>query len=211
MVYACTVCQTEQVDDGEMRIVRKTPDWHDGPRAAQVLLTAMLRSGVGQRADDGSRRSLQGAVSLSGQEVRGLRSRERSAASAPQRPRPAQLEGNQHRDFVPEVPHSQTQQASTKIEMCGLPHPFRGVVSQGQSEDLFCPVCESVGPHMCSQEMGPARVGRLKAYGNAIVAPLAATFIRAAMSAMIESAPARRATPEENERGVVVWKSRSAP
>jgi len=33
----------------------------------------------------------------------------------------------------------------------------------------------------------PARVGRLRAYGNAIVAPVAAEFIRAYMSVRSES------------------------
>ena len=37
-----------------------------------------------------------------------------------------------------------------------------------------------------ASRMGPSRTKRLKGYGNAICAPLAATFIRAAMDALVD-------------------------
>jgi hypothetical protein len=48
--------------------------------------------------------------------------------------------------------------------------------AQEAEQDLFCPVCEGVGPHKCEKEMG-RRVGMLKAYGNAINLEAAQAFI----------------------------------
>jgi hypothetical protein len=46
-------------------------------------------------------------------------------------------------------------------------------------EMLFCPMCKRLGPHLRRKTVGQGRVGKLRAYGNAIVPPLAAKFIQA--------------------------------
>jgi len=56
----------------------------------------------------------------------------------------------------------------------------QGCVPSEQEQDLFCPVCERVGPHQCSKEMA-SRVGELRGFGNALVAPQAEEFIRCVM------------------------------
>jgi len=58
-----------------------------------------------------------------------------------------------------------------------------GITPQSQ-QDLFCLVCERVGSHICKQEMGPSRIGRLRGYGNAIVAPQAQAFIESYLEAV---------------------------
>ena len=55
-----------------------------------------------------------------------------------------------------------------------------GIASESQ-QDLFCPVCERVGPHLCKTEVVKNRVGRLRGYGNAIVPQVAQAFIKAVM------------------------------
>jgi len=54
-------------------------------------------------------------------------------------------------------------------------------ITQEQEQDMFCPVCKRVGPHLCSKEVVSNRVGRLRGYGNAIVAQQAQAFIEAAI------------------------------
>ena len=53
---------------------------------------------------------------------------------------------------------------------------YRSLTSEPQ-QDLFCPLCKRVGPQECSEEVGGSRVGRLRAYGNAINAEAARIFI----------------------------------
>ena len=53
---------------------------------------------------------------------------------------------------------------------------------------MFCPVCERVGPHLRSEEMGSKRVGLLRAYGNAIVPQVAATFVASVLDIIGEEA-----------------------
>ena len=54
-------------------------------------------------------------------------------------------------------------------------------IASQQEQDLFCPLCKRVGPQECTEEMEGRRIGRLRAYGNAIVPQVAEQFIRAFM------------------------------
>jgi hypothetical protein len=51
-----------------------------------------------------------------------------------------------------------------------------------RDEDLFCPVCQRVGPHLRRESMDKGRVAQCGAFGNAIVPQVAAAFIRAYVS-----------------------------
>jgi hypothetical protein len=54
--------------------------------------------------------------------------------------------------------------------------------AQVEEFNMFCPVCAGMGTHQRIEEVGGSRVGRLRAYGNAINAEAARVFIEATMT-----------------------------
>jgi ferric-dicitrate binding protein FerR (iron transport regulator) len=87
--------------------------------------------------------------------LRELREQASQAARAPHRPRPSEQQARKHQDALPVV--SQALASALRIWWVIPGFPLSSGI--------------------------PARVGRLRGYGNAIVPPLAAEFIRAVMDA----------------------------
>ena len=171
-------CKTETVKHGSegMWVVRTVPTGHEGRAAQEVLLAYMHGRSVRENASAvGAEPS---TVPFCGHQVRALPRDEAPSSSSP-RSQSAEQPLGKHPDSLREMPRRRAPQAPQNIEMRRVQGNVRGEVPQVAGEDLFCPVCDRVGPHQRSEEMGPARVGRLRAYGNAIVPQVAAVFIRA--------------------------------
>jgi hypothetical protein len=155
----------------------------DGQRQepAQVLQPILHGSGDGDYPDIRGEWSISGPASLFGGLLRAMWG-DLETASAPQGRRCHKQSIKQHCDPLREVPLARAHEAAKDFDLRSL---WDGLCCQApsiQSQDLRCWMCGDLGPHQCTKAKG-SRVGRLRAYGNAIVPAVAAQFITACMEA----------------------------
>ena len=179
MVYNCAICETETVTYENVRILRKVPGGNKRLQQAKVLLSFLHGAINDENSEHSNGWAMAGSSPVSEQRMRILRNIQESAASSPCQPRPDGQPAEQHPNTLPEMSCTASSQSATAIEMRGMRRLVCGEGPSEKSKDMFCPVCERVGPHQCTQEVGPSRIGRLRAYGNAICPQAAAQFIAA--------------------------------
>ena len=175
LVYTCATCNTETLSYEKLRTVRSFPSGYEGLRTQAVLLNEMLRSVDNCDSDHARERALSSAIPICRDLVQSLRGEHKTGASPQRRESDEQFAGK-HRDSLPKVPRRSS--PPFRPANADLQSVRKGVRSAPVEEfNMFCPVCAGVGAHQRTEEVGGSRVGRLRAYGNAIVAPQAQIFI----------------------------------
>ena len=177
LVCTCTKCRTETVIDDGMPFLRETIDWK-GRVPAQILQSRMLQvAQTGATFDQQKHGALSGACFCENKDLCSLWL-DGACPSAPRGSECFERFAGQFGAPLFDLPYERAFER-TVIDMRRLWQSIQsGVASEQQEQNLFCGVCENVGPHLCSKEMGGSRVGRLRAYGNAINAEQATEFIK---------------------------------
>ena len=176
MVFTCTKCGTETITDENLRSMRKI---NEGYPKQKILLAPMYGEGVYETTRNEGGGSVSSAEYLPGEFLRELWKGRLEITQASQRPQPDQQQSRKYHDTVFNVP-CETTQESDFFNLRSMWETIYSSITQKPEQDMFCGVCETMGPHQCKQAVA-SRVGELRSYGNAIVAPLAAEFIRAYM------------------------------
>jgi DNA (cytosine-5)-methyltransferase 1 len=178
LVCVCAFCESETVIHEGLPTLRKIGRSHEGRFPQEILQRDLLSSAsIGGATNQREHRTLSSEDSLPREGVCSLW-RTEAGSNPSQRPEPAERLAGQSAASVLQMPSLRTLTAAA-VAMCRLWSELQGGVSPEPQQNMLCGLCERVGPHLCLQEMGPSRVGRLRGYGNAIVAPLAAEFIAA--------------------------------
>ena len=179
LVYTCATCNTETLSYEKLRTVRSFPSGYEGLRTQAVLLNEMLRSVDNCDSDHARERALSSAIPICRDLVQSLRGEHKTGASPQRRESDEQFAGK-HRDSLPKVPRRPS--PPFRPANADLQSVRKGVRSAPVEElNMFCPVCAGVGAHQRTEEVGGSRVGRLRAYGNAINAKAAQVFIECVM------------------------------
>jgi DNA (cytosine-5)-methyltransferase 1 len=155
---ACIQANAEDQDDEVLRSVREVLGSTDGRLATEILRKRLHGQSLHQESGNSRGGPLSGSTHVSGSRVRGLWQDRPISSSSSQGPRPDEQHSIKHHDSVRGLPHERT------------------------SADA-CSCCGREVDWLADAIIRGNRIGRLRAYGNAIVPPLAAEFIAAFMEA----------------------------
>jgi DNA (cytosine-5)-methyltransferase 1 len=183
MVYTCAICKTETVKRHEgLRTVRSFSRGNAGLHTASVLFNEVLRAVDNGHPYNASTGALPSPVQVCSDEMRTLRERASRGAPPPGWQRYEQR-AREYREALSQVPRGGASTAKpSDANVQSLRQQILGTTLEKQH--LFCPVCAGMGPHQCGEEVDGGRVGKLRAYGNAINAEAARVFIESAMDCM---------------------------
>ena len=175
MVFSCASCETKVILNHELCYVQKINDRNERREPSEVL-HAILHGG-GLCGGNSERR--QEAGSISDKENGRMQSMQVCGEST------AAPQGWRHEEqrlVESGNPMSEVSLGASYVDASSNVHSLleRVFSTSQEKQNLFCPVCEEVGPHKCEKEMA-RRIGMLKAYGNAINAEAATQFIRSIM------------------------------
>lgn len=146
------------------------------------LLSEMLRAFKYERAENASGLSCSSAEALQSELMQSVRVIREYRGSS-HRQKPVQ---QQHRELgaaLSKVPSQRTQGSDFDVYLRRLQSLIQSAKPSEQEQDLLCPVCERIWPHLCEKEM-VSRAAELRGYGNAINAEVARIFIESAMEAI---------------------------
>jgi hypothetical protein len=161
-----------------LRIVWRRVDGQ-GQEQTQVLRPILHGEGIYPQTQVSSGWPVSGAISLQRELLRAMWG-DFETASPSQGSRCNQQRSIEHRNLVRDVSLARAHEAAQNFDLRSLWWDVCGEEPSITSEDLLCWMCGDVGAHQCTKAKG-SRVGRLRAYGNAIVSQVAAEFIKAAM------------------------------
>ena len=152
----CADCieETEIADHQNLRSLRKVPVEVGGCISPQVLQQGLHGEGIRNSSRDKGARTVAGAASFSKPQVRTMRNRKGRVTSAPQGRKSEEQRDREHYDPL------------SQMSRCD---PSRACERCGQQGDLY------------GVSLPESRVGRLRGYGDGIVAPAAQAFIEAYM------------------------------
>ena len=86
----------------------------------------------------------------------------------------------QHRNPVRSLSCGEAPETSSDVDLRGVPNGISGAVTSEEEQAVrACDMCGGVGSHLFKATLGNNRVGKLRAYGNAIVPQVAAEVISA--------------------------------
>jgi hypothetical protein len=176
VVFVCPHCAAETEIDDELRLVWRRADGK-GSQSTQVLRPILHVEGIRDNSTIPGKWTISGTAQVFSRVVRGLW-RDIAIASTSRQSRCNGQPTGEYSNLVCQVPCVEAQKAAENLDLHGLWNHFCGEGSSVESEDLLCFVCGRMGPHQCVQTTR-SRVGRLRAYGNAIVPQAAAEFIMA--------------------------------
>jgi DNA (cytosine-5)-methyltransferase 1 len=151
--YVCAPClegSAQGANDEDLSSLRQVPGASDRRLSPEVLLPGLPVEESGQGAGHFGGRPMAGAAYVSESHLRKVRS-DRGESSSSHGRQSQKQRAREHRDTLPEVPHS----GASGCERCGALRPLYEVKIMGN------------------------RIPRLRGYGNAINAEAAAAFIRA--------------------------------
>jgi len=178
VVSVCSYCQTRAIRYEDMLLLRDIPSRNERRSKEEVLLQRMHDQ---SSLAESTHQQEYGSLSSEKKEEIFMREvrREVESSGSSQGQKPTERQQIQPGDALSELPLSRAR-GKQDVVMRRLWRGVQGCVPSEQEQDLFCPVCERVGPHQCSKEMA-SRVGELRGFGNALVAPQAEEFIRCVM------------------------------
>ncbi|CNI13105.1 C-5 cytosine-specific DNA methylase [Yersinia mollaretii] len=183
MVCSCTECETETVIYEKLLVLRKIGGRYERRQKEEVLRQRVLstiqaiNSATQQKHGALPRESPYGNAMLSvpiNQET----------AGTSQRQKPSERQPDESGNSLFSMPSQRALIASAAIDVRRLWGSILSGKSSSGEQDLFCTVCEEVRPHLCSEEVVKNRTSKLRAYGNAINAEAAKTFIESYMEAV---------------------------
>lgn len=176
----CAACGTETRRQGQgVLVLRRQPDRLEGCSQEDLLRQGMLPATPADRArleqEHGALPRKEGSAT----EMLSSLPFDTEPARTPHRQGSNERRPDEPAGAVPSVSRAGAFGSDAEVDMCSVQNRIYRAVTQEPEQDLFCPVCKRMGSHFCEEEMGGDRVGRLRAYGNAICAEAAETFIRA--------------------------------
>jgi hypothetical protein len=153
---------------------------HEGRKSSEVLFDELPRKAQDELAAKQKHGPSAGAANSPRKELQSMRGDAHTGAS--QGSEPSQQRSNESRGAVFSLPPQGTLRTTSVVELRDLPNAVSGSESPQSQQGLQgCAVCGRVGAHLRTASLAPNRVGRLRAYGNAIVAPAAQAFVEAVM------------------------------
>jgi hypothetical protein len=174
----CPACLQKGSIDENLRRLLEAAGRHEGRESSEVLLHGVHVEGLHETTDDCSGWSLSGAALLQSKGVRNVLCDESPGATSPRRGRHEQR-AVECGDLVPAVSLEDAREAGTAFDMRGLRDPLHSGKPPEPQQNLLCGMCGRMGADLREATLGTNRVGRLRAYGNAIVAQAATEFIGA--------------------------------
>jgi DNA (cytosine-5)-methyltransferase 1 len=183
VVRVCAAClQKGSIDESVRKLLETTPR-HEGRLTAQVLLQGLHGQRNGFNADHSRAGAVSSAAHVSGDAVQSVSVNDPSGAPPSRRESDEQLAG-EHRNPLRQVPSSTPCATPPDIGMRDLQEGVHGEITPEQSQSVLCDLCGGMGANLRQATLVGNRVGRLRAYGNAINAQAAAEFIRSAREAI---------------------------
>lgn len=185
MVCVCPDCKTETVIYEGMHSLRNVPGRDKRCGSEEILRQGMLQAAsFVAAAHEQEHRALPGASCGKEQILQSMRGNYEtgSASSGPGRTerQSEQLGENLFGLSRPRAPGN-----LSNLNMRSVWDELHRSLASEPKQDLFCPLCKRVGPQECAEEVGGERVGRLRAYGNAINAQAAQEFIGAYLDSAV--------------------------
>ncbi|MEG6502520.1 MULTISPECIES: DNA cytosine methyltransferase [unclassified Desulfovibrio] len=187
MGCVCSQCKTEAVVYEGMYFLRKVSDWNEGREQKEVLQQRVLSFAQTINAFNKQEHSALSCQRDEGFSLRNLQQYNQPTGS-PQRLESVERFTTELTDPMLKMP---PQDSLQRAAFCvrRLWEGIQSGITQEQEQDMFCPVCQRMGAHVCTEEVVKNRVGRLRGYGNAINAEQAKAFIEAFMETTKEHQP----------------------
>jgi hypothetical protein len=182
MVRVCATCLQKGNLNEKLRRLLNLSGGDEGRRKEKVLQPSMHGSWPHEGSKDSGRWEISSAEYVRSKVLSEVRESGTEATSSPQKREPdGQLIG-EHRDPLRPLSLNSSQEASASVKVRGLRGFIHGGITPKPEQGLQeCNMCGGVGENLFSAALGSNRAAKLKAYGNAIVAPLAAEVIGAWM------------------------------
>lgn len=177
MVCVCPDCKTETVIYEGVHSLRNVPERDQRLGTEEILRQGMLQAAsFVATAHEQKHGALQSPGCGKEQVLQSLRGGE-EIGSAPPRPKRTERQPEQPGEDLLGLSRPGAPESFADIDMRGVWGELHRSLASEPKQDMFCPLCKRVGSQECVEEVGGSRVGRLRAYGNAINAEAATQFI----------------------------------
>lgn len=182
ILCTCTQCHTETMIYEGMYFLRKIPERENRLEQKEILRQRVLSFVSSVNGYIRQEFYAQQSTEVQERQMRTMREHVETA-----RPSHRQESDEQHGGQFTNSMFYMSSQGTCKEQALNVRRMWKAI--QGcqpqelSKQNLFCPVCERVGAHLCKTEVVKNIAGKLRAYGNAIVPQVAAEFVNAALHA----------------------------